>query len=73
MEIYITNKDQLNKWLNERREFGRDVYSIKGKSLEGATYEDGELISLINIAWKDVVTGEVFTIEYDYKQSGGTD
>jgi hypothetical protein len=39
--------------------------AIKGKAPEGSTYSDGEPIKrLVNIAWKDCVTGETMFIKY---------
>lgn len=64
-ELTIENKALLDAWLNERRQMMRDVVSIKGSPPLGATYGDGELIQRpVNIAWKDTVSGEVFTIKY---------
>ena len=61
----IKNKEELDKWFNIRRRLGRDCVSVKGK-VEGATYPDGEPIThLINIGWKDCVTGEIINIEYE--------
>ena len=59
----IKNSKELNNWLNNRR--NHDCVSIKGQPPIGATYEDGDLIyNEVNIAWRDIVTNEVFTIEY---------
>lgn len=66
MELKISNKPALDRWLNERRQMGRDLASVKGYAPLGATYSDGTLIEMpVNIAWKDVTTGELFTIEYE--------
>jgi hypothetical protein len=65
MNLTIENTEQLNKWLDERRKMERDVFSIKGEPPEGATYEDGELITRpVNIAWQDGFSGEIFPIKY---------
>lgn len=65
MRLTISNNQQLGAWLNERRKMGRDVFSIKGDAPDGATYNDGELITRpVNIAWQDNTTGEVFAVEY---------
>lgn len=65
LEIDLVNRVALRQWFGERRRLGHDVTAIKGPPPEGATYEDGELITrLVNIGWKDAVTGEVFQIEY---------
>jgi hypothetical protein len=65
MRLEIANRRDLHRWLGERRELDHDFTAIKGPPPKGATYEDGELITgLVNIGWKDIVTGEVFSIEY---------
>ena len=65
MKLEIANRPELHQWLGERRELDHDFTAIKGPPPKGATYEDGELITgLVNIGWKDIVTGEVFRIEY---------
>ena len=69
MELTITKKEQLDRWLNERRSLSHDVFSIKGVAPKGATYSDGDPITRpINIAWQDGATGEVFVIEYEMQQ-----
>lgn len=66
MELKIANEPALNKWLNERRQMGRELASVKGSAPHGATYSDGALIERpVNVAWKDVTTGELFAIEYE--------
>ncbi|WP_372830539.1 hypothetical protein [Pontibacterium sp.] len=61
----ILNKTELDGWLNERREMGRDLTAVKGTPPTAATYDDGEpLTRPINVAWRDVTTGETFAIEY---------
>lgn len=66
MELKISNKPALDKWLNERRQMGRDLLSVKGNAPCGSTYSDGTLIERpVNVAWKDVTTGELFAIEYE--------
>ena len=65
MKLTITNNEGLNRWINERREMGRNITAIKGKAPEGATYSDGTpILRDVNIAWQDVVNGEVLAIEY---------
>lgn len=64
MGLEISNKEQLDRWINER--MGRDLSAIKGPPPEGATYDDGDpIVNPVNIAWQDMTTGEVFVIEYD--------
>jgi hypothetical protein len=64
MNYRITNTEELDRWMNERRRMGRDVFAIKGPPPEGATYEDGTPITRpVNIAWRDGTSGEVVTIE----------
>ena len=66
MELTISNKPQLDAWIQERMDMNRDMFAIKGTAPEGATYDDGELIKHpVNIAWKDGTTGEIFAIEYE--------
>lgn len=61
----IANKTLLDKWMNERRKLGHNMRAIKGPPPEGATYSDGtQILRDVNIAWQDVVTGEVLAIEY---------
>ena len=68
MRLTITNDDQLTRWMGERRRKhgdNLDLRAIKGPAPEGACYNDGTPIKLpVNIAWKDMGTGEVFAIEY---------
>lgn len=54
-KLKISNKDQLDKWLNERRSLGRDVVSCK-RMVSG---------EFLNIAWQDCTTKEIFSIEYE--------
>jgi hypothetical protein len=61
----IENKKLLDKWMNERRRLGHDIRAIKGPPPPGATYSDGTpILRDVNIAWQDVVNGEVLAIEY---------
>lgn len=60
LELKIMNSEVLDKWMNERREKGHDICSIKGEPPKGS----GEELP-INVAWKDAVTGEVVAIEYE--------
>jgi hypothetical protein len=65
MRLDIANRTELRQWFGERRKLAHDVRAIKWPPPEGATYEDGELIiGLVNVAWLDIVSGEVFQIEY---------
>lgn len=73
MNLAITNEEGLDRWMDERRELGRDIRAIKGKAPEGATYDDGGPIEAsINIAWQDTTTGEIYGIEYAAPAQGGT-
>jgi hypothetical protein len=66
MKLTIANKEQLDQWINERRKMNRNLVSIKGKAPNGATYSDGDpIINPINVAWQDMSSGEIFTIEYE--------
>jgi hypothetical protein len=66
MELKISNKMSLDKWLNERRQMGHDLESLKGPAPAGSAYSDGALIEQpVNIAWKDIMTGELFAIDYE--------
>lgn len=61
----ILNKESLDTWMNERMKMGRDMKAIKGV-LEGATYSDGDPVTTpMNVAWQDLTSGEIFSIEYD--------
>ena len=65
MKLTISNKEQLDAWMAERRRLGHDMCSIKGDPPEGSTYSDGEVIkNLVNIAWKDCVTGQQILVKY---------
>lgn len=65
MKLTINNNTELIAWLNQRRAIGHDVVSVKGSAPEGATYSDGTPIErLVNVRWRDVVTGEVCDIDY---------
>lgn len=65
MRLQIANKEALDAWLNERRELGHDVFSVKGPAPNGALYSDGTPIAgHINAAWRDGTTGEIFTLLY---------
>lgn len=65
MLLEIENSDELNKWLNEKRKAGQDVYATKRLPPEGATYSDGQLIQRsVNDAWVSMQTGERFHIKY---------
>lgn len=69
MKLTITNKEHLDRWMEERRAMGRDIRAVKGKPPEGATYSDGSPIERpINIAWQDTTTGEICGIEYAVPQ-----
>lgn len=62
----VSNKEALDNWMQERMQMGRDLIAIKGDPPQEASYSDGEIIkNPINIAWKDIKTGEVFGIEYE--------
>lgn len=64
-DVDIANRIELRQWFGERRRLNHDVTAIKGLPPKGATYEDGEIITgLVNVGWKDVMTGEVFSIKY---------
>ena len=65
MKPVISNRVQLDKWLDERRRMGRDVVSQKGSPPDGSTFSDGSPMSSINIAWQDTATKEIFAIEYE--------
>jgi len=65
MILTIKNKSALDAWINSRLLLGHDVVAIKGSAPIGATYTDGELIVRpVNIAWRDISSEEVMTIEY---------
>jgi len=65
MKLTINNHTELSAWMNQRRAIGHDMVSVKGPAPEGATYSDGTPIEgLVNIRWRDVVTGEVCDIDY---------
>lgn len=71
MKLITTNKLQVDIWMQERFQLGHDLIAIKGTAPCGSTYSDGDLIlQPINVAWKDMVTGEVLHIEY--QQEGAT-
>lgn len=66
MKLTMVNGEELTRWMNERRGMGRDMRAIKGPAPDGSTYNDGTPIERpVNIAWRDVVSGEVFAIEYE--------
>jgi hypothetical protein len=66
MTLTIRNGETLDRWMNERRQLGHDIFAIKGPPPEGSTYDDGDLITRpVNIAWRDGTTGEIFAIEYE--------
>lgn len=66
MELKIKNKAHLSKWMDERRQLGRDMRAIKGPAPAGATYDDGEKITMpVNVGWKDCTSGQVVDIEYE--------
>lgn len=68
MQLVMTNREQLGKWLEERRKLGRDVVSQKGAVPEGETDSDGDPITYpVNIAWQDTTTKEIFAIEYELR------
>lgn len=63
--LLILNRPELDTWINNQRRMGCDLVSVKGKPPKGSTYSDGEPITkLVNIAWKNVQTGETMEIVY---------
>lgn len=67
MRLDIANRIELRQWFSERRKIGHDVRAIKGPPPEGRTYVDEydqPITGLVNVAWLDIVSGEVFWIEY---------
>lgn len=62
----IANKAQLESWLEEQAK-SRDLCVAEiGEPLKDAVYSDGEKVTNpITIAWKNVRTNEVYSIEYE--------
>lgn len=61
----ITNKVELDAFLNKAKEVGHICRGVKGRPPKGMTYSDGELIKNdINVAWEDTTTGEICEIIY---------
>lgn len=61
----MENSEAFSKWANERRQLGHTIVAIKGY-VPGQFYSDGEPVTRpMNVAWQDIVTGEVFALEYD--------
>lgn len=64
MKLKIANEEELNRWMNERKE--HRIEAVKGLAPKGATYEDGTLITNpVNIGRFDVDTQEEFHIIYE--------
>ena len=70
MENYqIANQIEVDAFFARAQLSNQPVFSVKGEAPEGARYSDGELVKrLVNIAWKNDVTGEVITLQYTKKQ-----
>ena len=67
MKLTIANKKVLDAWLNFRKY--HSLSSLKGTPPEGAAYDDGTpMTNLINVAWRDNVTGEEQQIEYSLEK-----
>ena len=66
MILEIKNREALRAFLGKARRENQDCHSIKGKPPKGATYSDGDPITGdVNVAWKNMSTGEIFQIEYE--------
>lgn len=62
----IKNREALDEFFNKSRQAGHVCYGIKGKPPENMKYGDGTPVSnFVNVAWKNLTTGEIFEIEYE--------
>ena len=65
MILTIKNKQALDAWMAKAMANGHRLEAIKGQAPEGATYDDGDLITQpVNVAWINTDTAEVFEIRY---------
>lgn len=73
MNYDITNKAELDAWMNERMRLGHDMAAVKSAPPEGMTYDDGTPVkNPINVAWVDQQTGERIAIEWGSVESEQT-
>lgn len=64
--IRILNSSEVNKWMDQQRLQGDDIFPVKGKPPEGMTYGDGSKVRKpVNVAWENAVTGDRIDIQYD--------
>ena len=63
MKLRIKNNDELGAWMNSRKD--STLHAIKGNAPEGATYDDGDLITNpVNVGWIEPVSGDKINIDY---------
>ena len=61
----ISNKQEVDEFLNKAMKVGHACRGIKGRPPKGMTYADGGLVKNdVNVGWEDTVTGEICTIVY---------
>jgi hypothetical protein len=64
MNLVVKNKEELDQWIEERREQGIDIFSVKGEPPDGATYDGVDpILNPVNVAWTDD-NGGIIDIEY---------
>lgn len=67
MRMEIKNKKELDAWIFKQLASGASVVSVRdGSRADDFIDPDGTIVKLpVNTAWKNIMTGEVFQIEYD--------
>lgn len=67
MRMEIKNKKELDAWIFKQLASGASVVSVRDGSRANDFIDlDGTIVKLpVNTAWKNIMTGEVFQIEYD--------
>ena len=64
----VINSREMNEWLFDRAQRqGHVLNAIKGRAPEGVVDEDGNQEDMVNVAWQDTQTGEVFEMVYGYE------
>lgn len=63
--LVMSNSMALHVWLEACRQQGHSVIAIEGHPPEGDVYLNCERVTQpIDFAWRNTVTGETVTIEY---------
>ena len=65
MKLKISNKEEIDNFIRKALEEGAVVFSVKGNPPQGATYDDGTLITgKINRRWVNDLTNKYTDIKY---------